>query len=73
MTEREKMIIEFYENGKLPLIFRIDMKYQELKYKWKHRKERDTNEPRHNWMVDSDRLNTISNNGNSYARTNEMY
>lgn len=48
MTEREKMIIEFYENGKLPLIFRIDMKLQEIKYKWKHRKERDTNEPRHN-------------------------
>ena len=51
MTEREKMIIEFYENGKLPLIFRLDMKYQELKYKWKHRKEKDTHEPRHFNMV----------------------
>lgn len=73
MTDREKMIIEFYENGRIPLIFRLDMRIQELKYKWKQRKERDTHGTRHNWVVDTNWFNTIFNDGNSNARTNEMY
>lgn len=72
MNDREKMIIDFYENGKLPLVFRIDMKIQEIKYKWKHRKELK-NEFRYNRMVDSNRSDTISNNSNDNVRTNELY
>ena len=72
MNDREKMIIDFYENGKLPIVFRIDMKIQEIKYKWKHRKELK-NEFRHIRVVDTNRSDTILNNGNSNTRTNELY
>lgn len=51
---REEMIIEYYENGKIPLIIRlID--------EWKGRK----NEHRNNRTMDTKRTNTIYDNGDN--------
>ena len=58
---REEMIIEYYENGKIPLIIKlID--------EWKGRK----NEYRNNRTMDTERTNTIHDNGNNSTWYNTM-
>ena len=62
MTEREKLIIEFYEEGEIPFIIKL------IDY-IKEKKDGHNN----NRRLDSNRNDTIPNGSDSSIRTNELY
>lgn len=60
---REEMIIEYYENGKIPFLIKL----------YDYIKENKENEYRNNSRMDKNRNNTILNDGNNSTWISTMH